>query len=124
VHWRTRWASAVPVATATLDELFGSLIHEDHHALLKLDLQGYELHALSGGIALLHSVEIILTEVSFFSQAYEPPLVDLMTFLDCNGFLLYDIAALAGRTRDNRLKQGDFVFARKGSALLQDGQWE
>jgi hypothetical protein len=44
--------------------------------------------------------------------------------MDENGFLLYDIAALAGRTRDNRLAQGDFVFARKDSALMEDGRWE
>jgi hypothetical protein len=72
----------------------------------------------------LRSIELILAEVSFFAQAYEPPIVDLLTFMDENGFLLYDIAALAGRTRDNRLAQGDFVFARKDSALMEDGRWE
>ena len=117
-------ADSIPVVTTSLDDLFGSSIHKDDRALLKLDLQGYELFALRGGTTLLSSVELILLEVSFFAQAYEPSVVDLLAFLDANGFILYDIAALAGRTRDNRLKQGDFVFARKGSALLQDGRWE
>jgi len=72
---------------------------------------------------LLSSIEIILTEVSFFSQAYEPSILELLAFLDEKGFLLYDVAALAGRTRDNRLRQGDLIFARKGTRLLEDGNW-
>jgi FkbM family methyltransferase len=116
--------SVTPVTTATLDDLFASLLHKGDRVLLKLDLQGYELRALRGGTALLPSIEIILTEVSFFSQSYEPSIADLIGFLDQSGFVLYDIAALAGRSRDNRLKQGDFIFARKGSDLLQDARWE
>ena len=92
--------------------------------LLKLDLQGYELHALRGGAAFLRSAEAILTEVSFFAQAYEPPIAELVSFLNDNGFQLYDVAALGGRPRDNRLKQGDLIFVRFGSQLLEDGRWE
>jgi len=113
----------VSVAAATLDGLFGS-ISPDDRALLKLDLQGYELHALRGGTTLLRSVEAILTEVSFFAQAYEPPIAALVSFLNDNGFQLYDIATLGGRSRDSRLQQGDFVFVRTGSQLLDDGRWE
>jgi FkbM family methyltransferase len=116
--------SAVAVSTASLDDLFGDLVDEDDSVLLKLDLQGYELHALRGGTRILRSVEVIVTEVSFFAQAYEPPIVDLLTFLDTNGFVLYDIASLSGRASDDRLKQGDFIFVRRGSSLLQDGQWD
>jgi FkbM family methyltransferase len=114
---------SVSVAADTLDALFGSVTRDDR-ALLKLDLQGYELHALRGGKAFLKSVEAILTEVSFFAQAYEPTIAELVSFLDESGFQLYDIAALAGRTRDNRLNQGDFIFVRRGSQLLEDGRWE
>ena len=112
------------VGASTLDELFGERILARDRALLKLDLQGYELHALRGGPVLLHSVEAILIEVSFYAQAYEPTIVSLMNFLDASGFQLYDIAALSGRFRDNRAHQGDFVFARKGSQLLEDTRWE
>jgi FkbM family methyltransferase len=112
------------VSAVTLDALFADKIFSDHRALLKMDLQGYELHALRGAAELLRSIEVILTEVSFFAQRYEPSLLDLIAFLDASGFQLYDIGALAGRTRDNRLNQGDFLFARKGSPLLEDGSWE
>jgi FkbM family methyltransferase len=112
------------VSASTLDALFGQRISAHDRALLKMDLQGYELHALRGGPKLLRSIEVILTEVSFYSQAYEPAILYLMTFLDTSDFQLYDIAALAGRARDNRAAQGDFVFVRKGSQLLDDTRWE
>jgi hypothetical protein len=73
---------------------------------------------------LLRSVEVILSEASFYAQAYESPIVELFNFLDSSGFVLYDIAAISGRRRDNRAHQGDFIFARKGSQLLEDARWE
>jgi FkbM family methyltransferase len=112
------------VSASTLDALFGQRISARDRALLKMDLQGYELHALRGAPTLLRSIEVILTEVSFYSQAYEPSIIDLMTFLDASGFQLYDIASISGRGRDNRACQGDFIFARKGSQLLEDTRWE
>jgi FkbM family methyltransferase len=117
-------ADTVAVPATTLDSLFAKSVDRNDRALLKMDLQGYELHALRGGTILLRSIEVILTEVSFFAQAYEPQILELVAYLDAKGFVLYDIAALAGRTRDNRLCQGDFIFARKGSQLLEDGGWE
>ena len=115
--------SSVTVAASTLDTFFDWVTKADR-PLLKLDLQGYELHALRGGPVFLRSVETILTEVSFYAQAYEPSIAAIVSFLNDSGFQLYDIASLAGRTRDNRLHQGDFVFVRAGSQLLQDGRWE
>lgn len=114
----------VSVPARTLDGLFADVVSRDSRALLKLDLQGYELHALRGATNVLPHIEAVLTEVSFFAQAYEPSIAELLAFLNDAGFELYDVAALAGRTRDNRLRQGDFVFVRKGSELLKDGHWE
>ena len=122
-HITSDTENAIAVEATTLDALFGSVTQDDR-PLLKLDLQGYELHALRGGTTFLRSVEAILTEVSFFAQAYEPPIAALVSFLDERGFQLYDIASLAGRTRDNRLHQGDFLFVRAGSQLLEDSRWE
>ena len=113
---------SVPVAANTLDALFGSVTRDDR-SLLKLDLQGYELHALRGGTAFLQSAEAILIEVSFFAQEYEPPIADLVWFLKKSGFRIYDFASLAGRTRDNRLVQGDFMFVREGSQLVPSQGW-
>jgi FkbM family methyltransferase len=118
-----RVAANVMVDTSSLDRLFGSTVNPGDRILLKLDLQGYELAALQGAIETLKSVEIVLTEVSFFAQAYEPSIVQLVTFFDENGFDLFDVAALSARARDNRLKQGDLIFVKRGTSLAADTSW-
>lgn len=114
-------AKGQAVEVATLDDLFDD--RSEDRIFLKLDLQGYELRALKGGEHMLERVEVILTEVSFFAQAYEPSILTLMSYLDERDFDLFDIAALSGRTRDNRLKQGDFIFVKRGSSLSKDTSW-
>jgi len=115
--------NSIEVAKITLDNLLENRLTREDRALLKLDLQGFELYALRGAGVALQSVEVVLTEVSFFAQAYEPSISQLIGFLDQSGFELYDVAALTARQRDNRLHQGDFVFVRKDSPLAADRQW-
>lgn len=90
---------------------------------LKLDLQGYEMHALRGAEGTLGKTDVILTEVSFYAQAYEPPIAELVSFLDARGFELYDIASLYARPRDDRPRQGDFVFIRRDCQTASDRAW-
>lgn len=113
----------VAVPCHTLDTLLDGQVAPTDRIFLKLDLQGYELHALRGAARVLASTDLILTEVSFFRQAYEPPIETLVAFLSENGFELYDIASVSARSRDNRAKQGDFVFVRRGSPLALDTSW-
>jgi FkbM family methyltransferase len=117
-------ADTVAVKAATLDQLFAHRVNKQQRTLLKLDLQGFELVALRGGSIILEVIEVVLIEVSFFEQAYEPTIPALIRFFDEKCFDLFDIASLAARTRDNRLKQGDLVFAKRGSQLLGDRRWE
>lgn len=93
------------------------------NALLKLDLQGYELEALKGATKFLERTDVILCEASFFAQAYEPSLYDLITFLHDHEFELQDVAALTERARDGRAHQADLVFIRKTSDLSLDNAW-
>ncbi len=111
----------VAVQVATLDSLV-QLTAADR-TLLKMDLQGYELQALRGAGRMLGETEVILTEVSFFAQAYEPPIARLVDLLDRHGFELFDVAALSSRTRDGRLRQGDLIFVRRGSPVSRDTRW-
>jgi hypothetical protein len=117
-------ADTTEVTACSLDDVFDGKVERDHRTLLKLDLQGYELHALKGGVGLLRSIEVVLSEVSFYTQYYAPTIAELLAFMDGNGFELYDIASLSARPRDNRPREGDFIFVRKDSLLLQDGRWE
>jgi FkbM family methyltransferase len=111
------------VPAATLDGVVAQHLAPADGVFLKLDLQGYELEALSGGERTLASTDVILTEVSFFVQAYEPSIARLVAFLAARNFELYDICALGGRRRDGRARQGDFIFVREGSLLSADTRW-
>lgn len=111
------------VQGTTLDELFSARCSQGDRILLKLDLQGHELLALRGASQLLPKIEVVLLEVSFFQQLSEPTVPEIVAFFDAAGFDLYDIAALSGRTRDGRLKQGDFVFAKRNTYLWSDKGW-
>lgn len=113
----------VTITTATLDELFASTILAADRTLLKLDLQGHELRALAGATSVLPLVEMVITEVSFFQQFDEPRIPELVGFFDQRGFDLFDVASLSGRTRDGRLRQGDFLFVNRHSPLCMDKQW-
>jgi len=113
----------VRVPVARLDTLLAAEIAKEDRCFLKLDLQGWELEALKGAAGILDRIEVILCEVSFYAQAYEPLIETLMNFLDKHDFALHDIAALAARRRDNRAHQGDFLFVRRDSPLMADTAW-
>ena len=113
----------VDVRCATLDGEMVAALATGGEVFVKLDLQGYELEALKGAERTLAAAQVVLLEVSFFRQAYEPPIEQLVAFLSDRGFELHDIATLSARWRDNRAWQGDFVFARRDGVLAADTRW-
>jgi FkbM family methyltransferase len=82
-------------------------------ALLKLDVQGYELHALQGCADLLHRFTYVYLEASFIELYVGQPLADeLITYLSARGFMLACVANLSyGKSR--RPIQADFLFSRR-----------
>jgi hypothetical protein len=100
-------------------------VDDSDRVLLKLDLEGHEADALAGATTLLSRVEVLVTE----TQVYEierngnPTFADLMRVLGERGFVFYDVAALTSRGRDGRLRTGDVIFVRHGSALTSDNRW-
>lgn len=111
------------VPCRTLDAALAQHAATTSDALLKLDLQGYELMALRGATETLKNTSVVLIEVSFYAQAYEPPISALVGFLATHGFELYDIASIYARPRDDRPRQGDFVFVRTSASLAADKAW-
>ena len=114
---------AIEVEANTLDNLFGARLDAGDRALLKLDLQGNELTALSAGTETLARSEVVLTESPFLHPGGAPPITPLIGFLDRHGFDLFDVASLSGRARDGRLREGDFIFVRRGTPLAADRTW-
>lgn len=115
----------IEIPATTLDALFADEITPDDRTLLKLDIEGHEIAALTGAERLLAAVEVILAEVQFFEIEGNglPTFTDLVLFLRDRGFDFHDVACLASRRRDGRLRMGDVLFVRKGSELGADVRW-
>jgi FkbM family methyltransferase len=100
------WGSPthVPVAeeqvqAMTLDQIL-ALLMIDHVDLLKLDLQGYELHALHGALDTLSRTDHVISEVSWV-ELYEGQVLypELNEFLESQGFThqqFYDLRYMPG----------------------------
>jgi FkbM family methyltransferase len=113
----------LPVHCRTIDAALETSAAAIEGALLKLDIQGYELHALRGATATLTKTDVVLTEVSFYAQAYEPALSTLFRLLADHGLELYDIASVYARPRDDRPRQADLIFVRTSSDIARDKAW-
>ena len=111
---------------ASLDDLFSSTISSADRSLLKLDLEGHELQALKGAIQLLERIEVVVCEVAFFdiNDGGRPLFTDISEFLLRHSFVLFDLASLNGRRRDERLRTGDAIYARKNSFLVRDNRFD
>jgi FkbM family methyltransferase len=81
-------------------------------ALLKLDVQGFELSALQGCEKLLERFNFVYVEVSFIELYVGQPLAtDVLSYLLSKGFKLLCVANLSsGHSR--RPIQADFLFSR------------
>lgn len=123
----TRQASpgTLEIPATTLDALFAAELIPADRGLLKLDIEGHEIAALNGAEKLLEVVEVILAEVQFFEIEHNglPTFTDLVVFLRDRHFDLHDVACLASRRRDGRLRMGDVLFVRRGSELAADVGW-
>ena len=92
---------------------------------LKLDVQGFELAVLRGGLRALQSAEAALLEVNLMETYKGAPLLnETVTFMEDHGMLAYDFCTFYRRPLDNALWQVDMVFVRKDSPLRASQRWE
>ena len=77
--------------------------------LIKLDVQGYELEVLKGGVQILKRTKVVLIEMQnheIYSEA--PKYYDLDNFLRMQGFELYDI--VPSIRREKKLYEWDGIY--------------
>jgi FkbM family methyltransferase len=115
----------ISVAASSFDQLFGSLLTQSQRPLVKLDIEGHELSALSGASASLRAIEVIIAEVRFYDIEHSghPIFLEVLNFLRDRHFELFDFVSLGSRQRDGRLRIGDAVWIRSDSELLADVSW-
>ena len=113
----------VILKTQTVD----SLLIEKHFALpdfIKLDVQGHEMEVLKGAKAAMVHAEVCLLEISLFDFGDGTPLLlEMLNFMDSNGFRAYDISQFMRRPLDKLLFQIDMFFVKKDSFLIADKRW-
>jgi len=91
----------------------------DKISLLKLDVQGFEIEVLKGGLNTLRNSDIVLLECSFLQYNKCAPLFnELVNFMATEGFFIYDIGSLF-RWKGAALLQADIIFIKKESTLRQ-----
>lgn len=90
--------------------------------LLKLDVEGHELHALRGGEQMLQDTEMVIMEVSTWTDDHKrgrPSMMDLFRYMEGRGFVFYEFAEPAFRPIDGALYMFDAVFVKSDSVLRQ-----
>ncbi|MCH8977625.1 MAG: FkbM family methyltransferase [Armatimonadetes bacterium] len=116
-------AKVVEVEVDTLDNIARRLSLWPN--LVKLDLQGGELDALTGGAEVLRRAEFVFVEFgcleAYVGRATPREVIDLMYD---SGFCLYDITDLNDRPYDGALTGGDFSFVKTTSPLRAHKGWD
>ena len=103
------------VLVVTLDEAVDGM---PEPFLVKVDVEGGELDALSGATRTLERTELVIAEASLFEFIPGQPLAhELIGFLAERGFVLYDLYDLHTRPLDQALGMADLVFARRDGVL-------
>lgn len=115
---------AVPTDMVTLDELIASTGFPQP-AMIKLDVQGYELEVMRGGAQTLAGAEVVLMEVNLL-PIYEgaPLLHETVAFMADNGFRAYDFCSAMRRPLDEALFQTDMIFVRQDSPIIASKRWK
>jgi FkbM family methyltransferase len=88
--------------------------------VIKMDVEGHELHVLRGAGETLRQTELVMLEISVWNDGRKrgsASLMDLFRFMDEAGFGFYDIVEPHYRPLDGALAVFDGVWARNDGAL-------
>jgi len=111
------------LSMTTLDKLTDATPFEKPD-LIKLDVQGFELEVLRGGMHTLTSTEAVIIETNLIAIYDGAPLFhEVVSFMAEYRFYVYDICTFFRRPYDNALWQVDLIFVNQSSELLASKRW-
>jgi FkbM family methyltransferase len=109
---------------ATIDSLLAQDFPHFMPDLVKLDIQGFELEALSGAETLFGKTEIFILEASLFTFMPNQPIVrEVISFMSDRGYELYDIPGRCRRPYDGALGQVDLAFVKADGIFRKVKDW-
>jgi FkbM family methyltransferase len=92
--------------------------------LVKLDIQGFELEALSGAETLFGRTEMFILEVSLFPFMPRCPIArEVVSFMSARGYELYDVPGFCRRPHDGALGQMDLAFVKSNGSFRKVNDW-
>jgi FkbM family methyltransferase len=105
------------IEAARLDTVWDDLASQGDRVWLKLDVQGYELHALRGVEAVLDRIEVVQAEMGF-QHLYEGDATwhELIDWLEARGFRLAGLEPGFEDASSGELLQADGIFVRADPA--------
>lgn len=110
---QTRFVGREQVEVARLDDIAGGLLRDVDVSYLKLDVQGYELSALTGAEATLPRISAVEVEVSIAPLYEGQPLYrEVLDFLEGRGFSLFSLEPTFVEQVTGRLLQMDAICVR------------
>ena len=96
-----------------LDDVFADVVRPGETPYLKIDVQGYEIEVLKGGLNVLGRFPLIQLETSFFPVYKEEPLIgEVIQFLAALGFRVVSFEPGWDDPRTGEMLQADLIFAR------------
>ena len=108
----------------TLDAVTARTGHVLSPALLKIDVQGYELEVLKGAEKSLNATGAILAEVDLLDlHAGASLMAEVVGWLNERDFVAFDVCDFVRRPLDHALWQVDVVFVRRDGRLRADKTW-
>jgi FkbM family methyltransferase len=108
----------------TLDNMLADTYPMFVPDLVKLDIQGFELEALSGAETLFGRTEMFILEVSLFPFMPNWPIArEVISFMFARGYELYDVPGFCRRPHDGALGQMDLAFVKSGGLFRSVIDW-
>jgi FkbM family methyltransferase len=109
----------------TIDSLLSETYPDFVPDLVKLDIQGFELEALSGAQKTTFGrTEVFILETSLFSFLSRQPIArEVISFMFDRGYELYDITGYQRRPFDGALGQADLAFVKAEGRFRAETRW-
>lgn len=106
----------IEVPVVTLD----NLIKENNlplPELVKIDAEGLDIDVLKGAKELMGKTEVFLVEAAVVNDAFENSFLNVIRFMDENGYRLFDITDLNRPFESNVLWLVELAFVKKGGKI-------